>query len=447
MAEVLLNRNVPLIDEVAELIEQGGGPSLTSILDALRESMALQPGGLTEGQRNAAEQTAIRREILNYRVQYEEPAAAALRRRKIESPRSAAALTKLGNGIADKAFLDALDLDFSRLTLWPNVSSLSLRVSPELSADKFACCAFIARADHNIIVLYVGPYRPCLHGSGFYLIYDAHLKTLAAAPQLPKSISLFSHCCIGSGAAVLRISPPTGYMVAELLLRLGSKGLPTSNATLVTWSNCFSSSLPPRWIETEVVLPQLPYPLVNGYSFHADTVFPVGRSCLCWADLTMGIIVCKDLLAQDLEFTFVPLPEGLSCDPLHGHGRGCPEERRCMSCSTCDNTVIRFVCLENRILTRWTFDLSDVKSGWKEVMSFDIPSRVPVPPESWVSCPLLSVAEDGVVYVDINNRRTPGYRVAFYNDHILTVAPQSERVTHKIVTSSSCFYMTSAVRE
>ena len=67
MAEVLLNRNVPLIDEVAELIEQGGGPSLTSILDALRESMALQPGGLTEGQRNAAEQTAIRREILNYR--------------------------------------------------------------------------------------------------------------------------------------------------------------------------------------------------------------------------------------------------------------------------------------------------------------------------------------------------------------------------------------------
>ena len=85
----------------------------------------------------------------------------------MESPRSAA-LIKLTNGIADdKAFLDAMDLDFSRLTLWPHVSSLSLRVSLELSADKFACCASIARADHNIIVLYVGPYRPCLHGSGF----------------------------------------------------------------------------------------------------------------------------------------------------------------------------------------------------------------------------------------------------------------------------------------
>ena len=109
-----------------------------------------------------------------------------------------------------------------------------------------------------------------------------------------------------------------------------------------------------------------------------------------------------------------------------------------MSCSTCDNTVIRFVCFENRILTRWTFDLSAVKSGWKEVMSFDIRSRVPVPPESWVSCPLLSVVEDSVVYVDINSRRAPGYRLAFYNDEILTVATQSERVTHKIVTSS-CF--------
>jgi hypothetical protein len=107
-----------------------------------------------------------------------------------------------------------------------------------------------------------------------------------------------------------------------------------------------------------------------------------------------------------------------------------------MSCSTCDNTVIRFVCFENRILTRWTFDLSDVKSGWKEVMSFGIGS---LPPESWVSCPLLSVVEDSVVYVDINSRRAPGYRLAFYNDEILTVATQFERVTHKIVTSSSCF--------
>ena len=49
--EILLNRNVPLIDEVAEFIEQGGGPLLTSILDALCESIALQPG-LTQGQRN-----------------------------------------------------------------------------------------------------------------------------------------------------------------------------------------------------------------------------------------------------------------------------------------------------------------------------------------------------------------------------------------------------------
>lgn len=71
-----------------------------------------------------------------------------------------------------------------------------------------------------------------------------------------------------------------------------------------------------------------------------------------------------------------------------------------MSCSTCDNTLIRFVCLEDGILTRWTLDLSDVKSGWKEVMSFDIRSHVPLPPEScWLSCPLLSVVQDCVVYV------------------------------------------------
>jgi hypothetical protein len=54
MAEVLLNRNVPLIDEVAELIEQGGGPSLTSILDALRpRDRGTPPNKLPSGARSS----------------------------------------------------------------------------------------------------------------------------------------------------------------------------------------------------------------------------------------------------------------------------------------------------------------------------------------------------------------------------------------------------------
>lgn len=183
MAEVLLNRNVSLIDEVAESMELSGGPSLASILDGLRQGIALQQQpGLTEGrQRHAAEQNKLpsgaRSSVTGLNT-------SGRRRLKIASPRPAAA-AKLG---ADRVFLE---LDFSRRAMWPQVSSLALCVSPELSADTFACCAFIARADHSIVVLYVvGPYRPCLHGSGFYLI-----KTLAAAPQLPKSISLFSHRC------------------------------------------------------------------------------------------------------------------------------------------------------------------------------------------------------------------------------------------------------------
>lgn len=185
MAEVLLNRNVSLIDEVAESMELSGGPSLASILDGLRQGIALQQQpGLTEGrQRHAAEQNKLpsgaRSSVTGLNT-----SGRRRRRLKIASPRPAAA-AKLG---ADRVFLE---LDFSRRAMWPQVSSLALCVSPELSADTFACCAFIARADHSIVVLYVvGPYRPCLHGSGFYLI-----KTLAAAPQLPKSISLFSHRC------------------------------------------------------------------------------------------------------------------------------------------------------------------------------------------------------------------------------------------------------------
>jgi hypothetical protein len=419
--EVLLNCSVRLIDEVAELIKKSGAPSLTSILDDLRQTIALQPG-LNSAQRDAAEQIAIQRKILEYQAQYEEPAAAALR----QHPPRSAAITKLITGIADKYFLDALELDFSGRHSWPTVSSLSLRVSPEISANKFGS-AVIARADHEIIVMYFGTYRPCMHGPGFYLIYDAKLKTLAAAAQVPKCISLFSHRCIGSGAAVLRLPPSSdsGYVLVELLLRLDSNWLPTSNATLLTWSN--SSSSQPSWVETEVVLPQQ----VNGYAFHADTVFPVGTSGLCWADLTKGILVCENLLAQVPEFKFISLP--LLSDPLHGRGR--PEESRCIAGSSCQSTIIRFAYVEGRTITMWNLNLADMEFGWKRAMCFDMQYT----PDGPISHPLLSVVEDDVLYVDINTKKLPGYHMVLYKGLMLACVPRSQRVSDKIVASSSCF--------
>ncbi|RLM64467.1 hypothetical protein C2845_PM16G15990 [Panicum miliaceum] len=391
--EVLLDRGVPLIDELAEFIDQRGGPSLASILDDLRER-ATAP--VPAGSRHAApSQRDITSEILRYRSNVERPTTAILREYKAAHP---SAVRKVALGGRDAEVLTALEPDLSGLSEAPAVSSLALRVSPELSADaahKYGGGDFLAGAHHNILAMYVGPYRPGMPSPGFYLIYDAWANLLAAVPQLPRSsISWFSHRAIGSGAAVLRHAPPSDYILAELLTRNDSRGQPTNNATLCMW--CSSGPIAHRWIQKEVVLP-LPT-AHEAHIFIADTVFAVGNTSLCWVDLLMGILICEDMLAPDLVFCFIPLPVPQHTTLYPPYGRGRPEDFRSVSCNVkllSSSHTIKFVSLDGYLegrpanqlmLTKWSLSLSDPvsKSVWSKEYSFSL-GRMSLPDQHFTS--------------------------------------------------------------
>ncbi|RLN08554.1 uncharacterized protein C2845_PM11G24500 [Panicum miliaceum] len=250
-----------------------------------------------------------------------------------------------------------------------------------------------------------GPYRPTLPPPGFYLVYDSLANSLAAVPPLPpSSASQFTHRAIGSGAGVLRHHPPGEYMLAELLYHRTS----SAQATLFTW--CSSGPVAGQWISKEVVLP-FPLPSDPTYIFHADIVFVVGETSMCWVDLLEGILVCDNIVA-DPKFRFISLPKGYSRSWNPEHGRGRPRDFRSM-CSVRGDSV-KFIhmeaagCFDGMALTTWTLCLSN--SEWEKGGSFSItdmwadptynelklPKRVP-------RYPILSLLdeEDGIVYLDV----------------------------------------------
>ncbi|RLM74354.1 uncharacterized protein C2845_PM15G16890 [Panicum miliaceum] len=130
--EVLLDRGVPLIDELAEFIDRRGGPSLASILDDLRERATVPAPA--ESRHAAPSQTDITSEVLRYRSNVEKPAADIPREYKATHP-SAVRKVALGGRDAEVLAVAALEPDLSGLSVAPGVSSLALRVSPEISAD------------------------------------------------------------------------------------------------------------------------------------------------------------------------------------------------------------------------------------------------------------------------------------------------------------------------
>lgn len=83
---------------------------------------------------------------------------AILREDKAANP---SAVRKVALGGRDAEVLAAQEPDLSRISKAPRISSLTLRVSPELStnaAHKNGGGAFLAGAHHNILAMYVGPY-------------------------------------------------------------------------------------------------------------------------------------------------------------------------------------------------------------------------------------------------------------------------------------------------
>nr|CAB3450849.1 unnamed protein product [Digitaria exilis] len=228
--EVLVDRFVPFIDELTEIIKEKGWPSLwtttTKALDA------------RPGEREA------------------------------------------GCDVARSSTVTHLALRVS----WPPGSAL--RGFPQ----QFS---FVSSADRNLLVLCVGNAPVCFNASrGFYLVHDAMANSVAVVPWLPpRSVpTMFSHRGIGTGVAVLRRGDEmTGepFLLAELFLRRdrGRRGHTSNKATLFIWFGSGPAS--GGWTEKEVTLP---FPSgyrsseVSEYSFTADTVLAVGGKSLCWVD-------------------------------------------------------------------------------------------------------------------------------------------------------------------
>ncbi|XP_021314646.1 uncharacterized protein LOC8074655 [Sorghum bicolor] len=227
---------------------------------------------------------------------------------------------------------------------------------------------------------------------------------------------------LGTSAAVLRLRHGGGggaddgaYVLAELVTTI-YPGLP--DAHLYLWS---SSSNPDGgggpWRRTAARLP-LPAELCGLTPlFHIDMVFALGDSCVCWADLAAGVLICDLFAPQGPEFSFVPLPpECCSCSYTHENTRRTPvpEEFRSMGCVCGAIKLVAMIGYSEGlpkaevILKTWTLS-SDFRE-WKEgaaVLVRDLweskSFRDKELPRGWPMNPVLSMNEDEIIYISLSD--------------------------------------------
>ncbi|TKW11302.1 hypothetical protein SEVIR_6G224600v4 [Setaria viridis] len=402
--EVLLSRSVQFKDEMVEFIEEQGLPSLESIMDAALE-------GIPSSKR----QTVMQREILHYRETVEKQAEDALRERKLCCPSATKKVPVVFTGGDDPVFygqaLQGIEPHFIQVAHPNEVTALALRVSwPRYSSFySFPPGAFISSADRNMLVLYVGPYRPCLSLRGFYLAYDVWANSIAVIPQLPSgSVSMFTHVGIGTGVAIQsRGDQPGEFILAELLLKK-QRGRPSSKGTLFKWFS--SGPAAGQWIQTEVVLPLPTKPEEHASrsscTFCSDIVSVFGTAGLCWVDLLQGILICNDVSSAHPQFRFVGLPRKPTIKPgIEGRGMPAAHSSICYVEDT-----LRFITIDNyghrdpfcATLSIWA--LQDIQiPEWVLFYSFSF-GNIQLDPfyrRMMPTFPVLSMANEHVIYVTV----------------------------------------------
>jgi hypothetical protein len=206
---MLLDRfDIRFIDELADEVKRGGAPSLEENIDMILESI---PKDLSQDGWEDASQRAMYAEILRYQKEVEEPAAAILRERKASQPSAVKKVEVALCGVENDAhfyreLLEGIEPELE-VAEAPGVSSLILRVSwaPGFPFRGLQFSGFISSCHNNIMVLYVGPGRPCSSLPWFYLVYDSWASSISVIPQLPsRFVDLLSHADLGAGVSVLR---------------------------------------------------------------------------------------------------------------------------------------------------------------------------------------------------------------------------------------------------
>ncbi|GJN24558.1 hypothetical protein PR202_gb12306 [Eleusine coracana subsp. coracana] len=354
-SEVLVDRFVPLIDEIAQVIQEGGGqPLVVATSSALKDV----PPSLR--------QRVMLEEVLQYREAVEEPAAAIVRERKALRPSAGEKLAVAFSGNDDPFIygeaLDGVEIQLDHIAQAPEISHLALRVSwpPSSRFRSFPPGGLIISTDRNMLLLYVGPYRPGISSQGFYLVYDARANSIAVIPPLPsRSLSMFSQCGIGTGGAILFHGVPGEYLLAELFLQR-NRGRTSNKATLFMWRSS-GGAVSCCWTQKEVTLP-----LPSGTTVRAGIEgrgLPVVHRSMCCIERGGG---------QMLKFVSV-----------NGYGK----------------------CQDHRGLTINCWTTSVMVPQWQNVFSFrygelEADSAVEFP-RLMPTYPMLSIVDDIVMYITV----------------------------------------------
>ena len=327
----------------------------------------------------------------------------------------------------------------------PELSFLHILVPPQSRPLPPTCMdldsARISSTDKNLVALYAGGYRPGSDLLGGYLIYDASNDSLSVIPPLPSDDL---RGAMGHQSAVIMCDPHgEGYLLAELIKKGG--GL----AGVWLWK---SSAPEPKWVSVPGSHPLPPS------RFTVDLCFSYRGSTLCWVDLLKGMLLCdlnqdcdnkfsfiklpQDCPALDWnlkEFSFVKLPQ--DCPALDRNLeessyiiKFCtrPEEFRSMAC-VCDH--IKLVSLDESGLELSLWTLLTDHSHWIKTSKYNVDKiwanvnyQSTVLRQLIPSLPVLSIHEDGVVYLVVNDESIVDRRLEHKGQYLLRVDMKNNEV-------------------
>jgi hypothetical protein len=281
---------------------------------------------------------------------------------------------------------------------------------PELGYAWSEQSGMAVAADKNLVLIYVGSYRPISKYGGCYLLVDTASSSLSRIPGVHHNS--YPYSCVGSAGAVIMAREGGSFVLAELLFKLPSPAEPGVPAfgKLCLWQRS-------EWVYR---VGRLPAELRHTWRLHKS--FSVqSRNLLCWVDLLHGLLLCDlgrngEVDSPDLGMSFVPLPH-------RHHRRLIPQDFCTMACV--DGTI-KFLTMEGFVernpiaLVTFALDLDGPSPTWmkdtvlrlddlwadKTLISKGVPRITPL-------FPMLSTQEHDVVYLVIGGRvdDVEGYKV------------------------------------
>ncbi|GJN15537.1 hypothetical protein PR202_gb02458 [Eleusine coracana subsp. coracana] len=375
MEEVLLDRYVVrIVDELVHEIQRGGAPPLSETLDTILDGI---PASLSKDEWEDARQQAMEAEMLRYRTEVEEPAAAILRERKAARPSAVKKVEVAFTGVN-------IDAAFYREVLDGIEPKLEVVEAPGLSS--VALC-----------VSWPAGLSPA----------SSRASTTTWHPGPPTRSPM---------AALARVSPSYATVSPATTCSLSFSSVVNKAELFLWWSSGLYAG---RWIQKKVKLP-LPSESKEHSSRRTTSSMPIPCLQLEAVDSAGSIcsresLICDDLSAACPRFRFIPLPKECVIDLGH-QSRGVPREYRSVMSSPelPDGIVrIRFLTMDCQgkvqsvgdvTLTIWTIQIrcKCKTEGWQQ------PEWVKVPQlasggleELYVKpiMPIISTVKESTVYL------------------------------------------------